>query len=344
MFGFAILSEDLYAFQLQYWDEEHPEGSLKPSFGKPLTLYMEHGAAKCQVYHYECLNQNPDCRISYSGQQDGIHILSKNIAGVEELGWRYLDLSMNSMFNFSCFHKFYSSVYSDFGLLCNFMGADSMKAWHFSWMANWKLEFREQCIECGENPEMLAGDGTKSAGVLFRNSNFTPIETSASSEPPPKPNHKRNDRQFFQYSSEHTDNNVKAKIRQAREDLNYFVCKHTDRLEHFKPKNKTAIEESDRRESVLAHAPSACKEILDKFIDASLLCFVQVAVILSVLVTEKPVSSLINFRHLDLVEEVCQEVEMENLGSIEKLRNDMGSICELFKVASCDPSKLKLAI
>ncbi len=93
--------------------------------------------------------------------------------------------------------------------------------WIFSWMANFKVDFRKPFGSWKYHPKILACDGTK-LGMFLRNTNFKARETPTT-DIILTPHHKRTDRQFFSYS-EKDSSSVKRVKWQAQESMSYFVA------------------------------------------------------------------------------------------------------------------------
>ena len=301
-----------------------------------------------QIYDVECSKKSPGCAIRYCGKQDGIHVLSSSTAAGDEIGWNYVNMVMNSQTTISCYHTITQKKYQSCGSTISFMGRTTLTDWLFSWMSSFNIDFREQCYICGENPKVLAGDGTMT-GLLFRNAEFQPIEKPTASESHPLPLHRRTQRQFFSYSKD-CPSNVKLEKRLAREDLNFFIHKNTNRLKQFQTSVKKSSKippaersEEERRENVLKHAPRSCSDTLEQFMDCSYSheTLQSLAHVLEVCVTEKPISSLINYRLLSGLQTICMHVNEGDSVSFESLENDLPEIYSLYKSSCHDAFELK---
>ena len=104
----------------------------------------------------------------------------------------------------------------------NFMDHRTFTDFIFSWLANFKIDFREGCSQCGDNPSVLACDGTK-LGIFFKNASFKSIE-EPTCDVKVHPVHKRTDRQFFSYNDK-VNSIIKKEKRLAQQDLSFFVRK-----------------------------------------------------------------------------------------------------------------------
>ncbi len=102
-------------------------------------------------------------------------MLSKKTAAGDEIGWNFVKLSDSSQFSISAYQSFVNEQYKACGGTVSFMSRTTFTDWLFSWIVNFKIDFRQQCYICGENPDIIAADGTM-IGINFRQSHFTPLE------------------------------------------------------------------------------------------------------------------------------------------------------------------------
>lgn len=277
------------------------------------------------------LAKKESCRIPYSGAQDGIHILSRATAAGDELGWNYVNLVLNCQASLSSYRLGILKKYEACGSKVPFMSRTTLTDWIFSWLVNFKIDFRQQCSICGENPKVLAGDGTM-LGILYRHANFEPIERPTSSEHVTS-SHRRTERQFFNYPK-HCKAEVKKEKRMARDDLQYFILKNTNKLNSIKkPTEKkmrtTERTEEERKKNILLHVSKACENIMKSFINCSpsydtIRCLAE---IFKVFVTDKPVSSLINYRFVGQLSDISEKNINGEYCSYETLT------CDLFDAA-----------
>ena len=166
-----------------------------------------------------------DCRIKYSGLQDGLHILSSSTAAGDELGWDFINNVTTSQMSITSFCFITESRYH--GKKVSFMSRQTFTDWIFSWMSNFHIDFRKPCSQCQYNPPILACDGTK-LGIFFKNSSVEAIEEPTCDETF-RPAHRRTERQFFSYKLD-ADASVKKLRRLAREDLSYFVARNSNAI------------------------------------------------------------------------------------------------------------------
>ena len=130
-----------------------------------------------QIYDRLCLQGKSECTVRYCGSQDGLCVYSSKTVFGDEIGYIYLNLIENSQSSISCFHHLMDSKYKGHACKIDFLCSTTTTLALFSWMSNFQYDFRTQCSECGSNPKVLAGDGTKT-GILMKNAHFTGEETA----------------------------------------------------------------------------------------------------------------------------------------------------------------------
>jgi hypothetical protein len=211
------------------------------------------------------------------------------------------------------------------------MSRQTFTDWIFSWLVNLQIDFREVCSVCGENPPVLAGDGTK-IGFFFSHAKLDPIEKPDLSEGI-SPLHRRTNRQFFSYSlkdnAEYKKNHVVA-----RHCLAYYVAKNSSKLNEFAKatgfKVIADLSEEEKKGKVISCAPPQLRTLLSRYISVDLDQNVikGLSSILGVLSTEVPLSSLVNFRLLDALSGV-----ISNPSSFHLIRDDLPEIHNLLQAA-----------
>ncbi len=284
----------------------------------------------------------------YSGYEDSLHFLSKFTAAGDEIGWEYINNVMNSQYSLSCFCNVKDAAYKMAGSKVSFMSRQTFTDWIFSWMVNFRIDFRKTCSLCGSDPDMLAADATK-IGIFFRNSSVEPIEKP---EVTTKrvPLHKRNDRIFFHYSLS-DKSMVKEGKRNAREDLAYFVAKNSSSLKEyqkkqlFNKKSRINISEAEKRKTILEHAPSCCYDVMEQYLGCTLEQTLVDALnpVFQVCASNVPLTSFINYRFLPLIEEITSKVGSDIEVSFLPLRENFPEIFKLYTTAQeLGNSSLKL--
>ena len=203
----------------------------------------------------------------------------------------------------------------------------------FSWLANFKVDFRQTCSRCGTDPKILACDGTK-IGMFFRHSNITPVETPTC-ETQYKAAHTRCCRQFFSYSSKDTAK-VKSQRRLAKQDLSYFVAKNSNKLtEWLKEQGKKSVFdkeriEEDRKGNILSQVPPDCQALFSRFVNSEYppSMMKSLCPIFAVLACDSPMTSLFHFRLLPLLSSV-----LDDCNAFEQLRNHMPEVFNVLQTA-----------
>ena len=208
------------------------------------------------------------------------------------------------------------------------MSRQTFTNWIFSWLSSFQDDFRTTCSVCKENPPVVACDGTK-LGIYFKNSSVVPIE-EPSSKTTVKSVHRRTERQFFHYKTSESPS-TKQEKRLAREDLSYFVAKRTFSLQEWESANVIAKlksgkikkrSESDRIVCLLKNTPAPCQSVMQQFISETGFspdvnkCLAQV---LRVFSTESPVSSLVNYRFVDDLLHISEQIRSSGECTVPQL-------------------------
>jgi hypothetical protein len=268
-----------------------------------------------------------------TGEEEGLHILSPFTAAGDEMGYEFIEMVMNSQSSISSFCTMKAASY--YGSKVRFMSRQTFTEWIFSWLVNFRVDFREVCSHCGSNPKVLAGDGTK-LGLFFQHSKSEPIEKPDCDLRVP-PVHRRNERQFFSYSARDDGPGRKQEMTIARHCLHFFVAKNYNKLDVFKKTNDYKVisglsdqEKKDKLLSVLAHQ---LHHPICSYIDLS---FDQELVkalnpVLEVCATEAPLTSLINFRLIQRLSDVTSDCGAQ---SINVVHEDLPEIFSFYKVAN----------
>ena len=272
-------------------------------------------------------------------------------AAGDEIGWEYLTQATSSQFSISCFRKTIDKRYKMLGMHVNFMSRPTFTDWLLSWLVNFKIDFREQCILCGEDVDVVAADGTM-IGIPFSRCSVDPIETTGSTPLDRSCILRRSDRQFFSFTHRDVKSTKQCSIL-ARQDLKYFVDKNTNNLhdinflshEHANKVKKKCIRrnvverslrsDEEKKQNILNFCPEVCKDVLSRYIDLiysqSTLC--ALSKIMTVFTTEKSLSSLINIRYVEEVLEVCENIVQGEPTSILHLMEYIPEVCHLITKA-----------
>ena len=113
-----------------------------------------------------------------------------------EIGWHFDKMMQSSKTNFTAFTTMMNHTYdmvSDFNV--KFMDPKTYRQWWFSWASHQKIDFRQVCYFCGENPPALGSDATR-IGMTSSLCQIDPIERFSNSQPLPT-THRKFDRSFI---------------------------------------------------------------------------------------------------------------------------------------------------
>lgn len=156
-------------------------------------------------------------------------------------------------------------------------------------------------------------------------------------------NHRRTQRQSFSYSKDWLSH-LKSERRQARQDLEYFIFKDTNHLSEYESSHHLTRTESQRVENILAHTREECREVFDNFLNCSFQTNIiqELAQVLLVCTTDKPLSYLVNHRSVLLAKNMCQGIANGDTLIINVLCVDMIKIITLFMSCRSDENTLTI--
>lgn len=192
---------------------------------------------------------NECCIVNWNGEEDSIFRLKSLCVG-NEVGFYYTKLVVSSKVNFSSFcdsMTYNYQVQSD----DKFMDAKSFRDWWFSWASHQDIEFREQCQWCGNEPTILACDGTK-IGITSSSCKIDPVEKKDKSGEISTIS-KRLDRCFIHGGS-----------KELREHLR-FLCQGNNISQDL-----TGVQLMQKTISLLEHIPDECLPLFNRFIKGSI--------------------------------------------------------------------------
>ena len=162
-----------------------------------LTIYTTMAPVKCEVQIRLCYNSVSPCKHFWDeGQKNSIHVLSRDTAAGDEVGWEFVAMVLKSGCTFSSYCQLKNDAYQLRDSRAKFMDPSVFINWWFSWAANMKIDFRKPCDVCGFEPKRLCCDGTK-VGVGFRHATFEEINSSDSNNEIETTLHRRMDRCFL---------------------------------------------------------------------------------------------------------------------------------------------------
>lgn len=115
-----------------------------------------------EVYHFECENKNPDCKIEFDFENEAIFVWSKDICLGDEIFHDYFKNMGSTETLFSTFCASTTKTYRNTGYKASFLSAGTFTSCVISWIINWDIDYRKEvwCPYCQYNPRFLACDGT----------------------------------------------------------------------------------------------------------------------------------------------------------------------------------------
>lgn len=126
-----------------------------------------------------------------------------------------------------------------------------------------------------------------------------------------------------------------------------MVHKFEDRLGFYKPIFREKRTEKTRISSIMKNLPSRmCKDFFEYFLKDKFSVKTKSSVthVLKVFSTAKAVSCLMNYRYLDDVEKLCNEIKSNNLSNIASLQSKLPEICNMLFTAAASGDKRELDI
>ncbi len=94
------------------------------------------------MFDRQCLARNEKCEQPYCGRQDGLHILSSKSAAGDEIGWVYVNFVSSNQSSIKGVRDHFNSCYALSGSNVQFMCRTTFTNWLFSWLVNFKTDFR----------------------------------------------------------------------------------------------------------------------------------------------------------------------------------------------------------
>ena len=279
-------------------------------FSHSTTLYTLLAPVRCQVYTRLCLNGS--CKKTWTGEDNCVHVLSKETCAGDEIGHSFVTQALLNPVSFTSFCTYMSQSYKMRDSCSrDFMSAPTFRNWMFSWMANQQPEFRQPCKGCGFNPKVIAGDGTK-LGSIFRNIKVHPIETPADLNTSIPTLHRRNDRCFLKYPEKcHGVSGEEFKrqccaVREARESLLWLSKCVLNEAGAGIDMNDYLV----NAQAVLAWLPPACKPLFLRFVgDMPAHEKQTLAVVFKMLATTALLSAFIPAQYVPCMQELLAHLE-----------------------------------
>ncbi|KAH3897506.1 hypothetical protein DPMN_021694 [Dreissena polymorpha] len=224
---------------------------------RTLTIYTNFAPVKCDIHIRECYNSiSKPCRILWDeGDLDCIHVLSRDTAAGDEIGWEFVSMVMNSSCTFSSYCQFKNEMYKTRHNKARFMDQTVFLNFWFSWASNMKIDFRIPCGVCGYGPKRLCCDGTN-VGVGFRNSNYEEITETNQALGINNTLHRRMDRCFLK----NLNGIDKQEMINLRTTLDYIARKELNEI-----KENEIIPERDLLDRIELLKQALPSEVLGSF-------------------------------------------------------------------------------
>ena len=282
-------------------------------------------------------------RVAFCGSGMAMFFASQETAIAEEVAWDFLNKAFNTTITFTAYCTTLSEHYATHDPSMTFMSPGLfLKAW-FGWASKRRIDFREVCGVCGHHPRQLACDGTK-LGVAFRHSNITPIEVATQHAATIPCKHRRNERSFIAYESGTAGTQEK---RDARQFLAY-LCKRYGGVEV----EIYGEDDMEAKTELLLHSiPLGCRPLVEQFSASTLSAPLMQALcpLLRILSSDRPVSSLLPFRFLPILNRVIDGEDTYQVNDFspevakvlqiakEDSNNAFSTVCDFFKcvIQSC---------
>ena len=247
-----------------------------------------------KVFRGDCKAKSNQCRVQYSGKEDGIHQWSKEICAGDEIGWDFVDSVINSKISFTAFVRRMTRSYATIYLQSpSFMSVSTFVSWFFSWAAAMKLDFRSTVDPwCQHAPKFLAGDGTH-VGVALRHIDTNIRMEKCDTDLQETPRHKRYQRVFLPYNGEND-----CLIRKSRTHLDW-ICSNILSLQQ---EELLKDEEEQRNADLLSvitdhRVLTIVQKMLDRTFDQDVLQ--RLSYILKNLCKDAPVIAFLPWRFLN---------------------------------------------
>jgi len=110
---------------------------------RTLNIYTNFAPVKCDIHIRECYNSiSKPCRILWDeGDLDCLHVLSRDTAAGDEIGWEFVSMVMNSSCTFSSYCQFKNEMYKTRHNKARFMDQTVFFNFWFSWASNMKIDY-----------------------------------------------------------------------------------------------------------------------------------------------------------------------------------------------------------
>ncbi len=286
----SVLSCTTFCLQAGWVSEEYRSGKLTQL--RSIVLYALQAPVLCKVFKRTCIASV--CEVLWDeGESMCVHVLSNDTCAGDEIGWMFIDRILSGHQSFTGFCQ---EMTNNYRRRCptsrQFMSAHVFIKWWFSWAANHKIDFREPCSVCKYHPKILACDGTK-LGVVHNKHNLSPIEKPDNLQDMFPTQHRRNDRCFLSYTSDHSP----EVVRTAREHLCFLGKYFSGDMSHNVPADVLF----NKYQYVLLVLPHESQDSFTRMCLENISPNEQLALgqVFQLLSTTAPVSAFLPFQNVD---------------------------------------------
>lgn len=256
---------------------------------------------KCVVAARKC--RQGTCTTDYNAAEDSIFFWSSCTCIGDEIGYSFLDKMLKMKCSFAAFCKSMNEMYRMYDLnAASFVSVPTFVRWFFSWAAAMQIDFRQDVDPwCRHSPKILAGDGTH-VGVALRQMTITPIEEAEVDEEV-ETLHRRYDRVLLFQDDGHPAGDLRA----ARDHLK-TTCKKVMGQDFNAVDGDQAASDRLLLEVCPVEARKVVEGLLSRSFDHDVLF--SVADVLYVLGCDAPVSALLPYSCIDVVQGVVRSLQL----------------------------------
>lgn len=244
------------------------------------------------------------CTIEYNPDDDSVFFWSHCTCLCDEIGYSFLDRMLKMKCSFTAFCKSMTEMYKMYDLnAAPFVSVPTFVKWFFSWAAALSFDFKEDVDPwCRHSPKVLAGDGTH-VGVTLRQMTITPIEQAEEEEEEVPTLHRRYDRVLLYQDDRFSAQDLHAARNHLKDICRRVMGERVDVLADEVAINRLLLD--------VCLAPEVRKLVaglvFHSFGHDVLIC---VADVLFVLGCDAPISALLPYRCVDVVQEVVRNLQL----------------------------------
>lgn len=241
--------------------------------------------------------------------------LSKVTGVAYELGWDFTSLVQSSSMTFSQYCKYMDRQYlSTCSTSRTFLSDNVFLEFWFAWASCQQIEFRQACLWCGWNPDVLACDGTQ-LGIPVGKLNITAIDQCQTQEPITPQFESRLERCFLTNRAM----GDKELGRLYRGHLNYRA-----RLPLGMVTSLMNVEEETKRTADLAAKfPSLCRELLIDLLRQRFSDTLSVSAVARVFLALSYEASILAFMPTALCHQLCSSVGTLSFQFLSESNNEI---------------------